>query len=48
MLGSVSKIDLQTKFNLVHEKDSTGDTVTDICIRYQISRKYTTSGRKGS
>ncbi|MGE3858584.1 MAG: helix-turn-helix domain-containing protein [Nitrososphaeraceae archaeon] len=32
-------MDLQTKFNLIHEKDSTGDTVTAICIRYQISRK---------
>ena len=33
------KIELQTKFNLIHEKELTGDTVTDICIRYQISRK---------
>ena len=30
---------MQTKFNLIHEKELTGDTVTDICIRYQISRK---------
>jgi transposase len=39
LLGSVYKIELQTKFNLIHEKEWTGDTVTDICARYQISRK---------
>ena len=40
LLGSVYKIELQTKFNLIHEKEWTaGDTVTDICIRYHISRK---------
>ena len=39
LLGSVYKIELQTKFNLIHEKDLTGDTVTDICARYQVSRK---------
>ena len=35
------KIELQTKFNLIHEKEliAVGDTVTDICARYQISRK---------
>src|SRR5574342_207769 len=35
----IIKIELQTKFNLIHEKEWTGDTVTDICARYQISRK---------
>ncbi|HEU5172720.1 MAG TPA: helix-turn-helix domain-containing protein [Nitrososphaeraceae archaeon] len=32
-------MELQTKYNLFHEKEWIGDTVTDICIRYQISRK---------
>jgi len=32
---------LKTRFNLIHEKEWTaGDTVTDICDRYQISRKW--------
>jgi Helix-turn-helix domain len=35
----IIKIELQTKFNLIHEKESTGDTVTDICARYNISTK---------
>ena len=39
LLGSVYKIELQTKFNLIHEKEWTGDTVTDICARYQVSTK---------
>jgi transposase len=40
LLGSVYNIDLQTKFNLIHEKGWTaGDSVTEICARYQISRK---------
>jgi hypothetical protein len=39
LLGSVCKIELQTKFNLIHEKEwAAGDTVTDICARYKISR----------
>ena len=46
----IIKIELQTKFNLIHEKEWTGgDTVTDICTRYNISTKtYTTSGRTGT
>ena len=35
----VYEIKLQRKFNLIHEKEWTGDTVTNICNRYQISRK---------
>ena len=35
----IIKIELQTKFNLIHEKEWTGDSVTDICARYQVSRK---------
>lgn len=35
----IIKIELQTKFNLIHEKEWTGDSVIDICNRYQISRK---------
>ena len=35
----IIKIELQTKFNLIHEKEWTGDTIIDICNRYQISRK---------
>src|SRR5574339_964759 len=36
----IIKIELQTKFNLIHEKEWTaGDTVTDICTRYNISTK---------
>jgi Homeodomain-like domain-containing protein len=36
----IIKIELQTKFNLIHEKESTGgDTVTDICARYNTSTK---------
>ncbi len=32
-------IEIITKFNLVHEKEWTGDTVSDICKRYDVSRK---------
>ena len=39
LLGSVKEIELQTKYNLIHEKEWTGDTVTDICTRYHTSRK---------
>src|SRR5574342_360887 len=35
----IIKIELQTKFNLIHEKEWTGDSVTDICARYHISTK---------
>ena len=36
----ISKIELQTKFNLIHEKEWTaGDTVIDICARYNTSTK---------
>jgi len=35
-----NKIELQTKYNLIHEKEWIGgDTVTDICMLYQMSRK---------
>ena len=36
LLGSVYKIELQTKYNLLQEKEWTGDTVTDICIQKMI------------
>jgi len=32
-------IEIITKFNLIHEKEWTGDTVSDICKRYGTSRK---------
>ena len=35
----IIKIELQTKYNLIHEKEWNGDSITDICIRYQISTK---------
>ena len=36
----IIKIELQTKFNLIHEKEWTaGDTVIDICARYNTSTK---------
>jgi len=37
--GSVSHIELQRKFNLIHEHEWTGNTVTDICKKYSVSRK---------
>ena len=38
MNHATEQIELQTKFNLIHEKDRLG-TVTNICTRYNISRK---------
>lgn len=32
-------IEIRTKFNLIHEKEWTGDTVSNICKRYDVSRK---------
>ncbi len=32
-------IEIITKFNLIHEKEWTGDTVSNICKRYGTSRK---------
>ena len=32
-------IEIITKFNLIHEKEWTGDTVYNICKRYDVSRK---------
>ena len=32
-------IEIRTRFNLIHEREWTGDTVSNICERYGISRK---------
>ena len=32
-------IEIRTRFNLIHEKEWTGDTVCNICKRYGVSRK---------
>jgi len=32
-------IEIRTKFNLIHEKEWTGDTISNICKRYDVSRK---------
>jgi transposase len=32
-------IEIKTRFNLIHEKEWTGDTVSNICKRYGTSRK---------
>ena len=32
-------IEIRTKFNLIHQKEWTGDTVSNICNRYDVSRK---------
>ena len=32
-------IEIRKKFNLIHEKEWTGDTVSNICKRYRTSRK---------
>ncbi|MBV9176868.1 MAG: helix-turn-helix domain-containing protein, partial [Nitrososphaeraceae archaeon] len=40
MLGSVSPIKIERRFNLIHEHEWTGSsTVTDICKKYSVSRK---------
>jgi len=32
-------IEIRTKLNLIHEKEWTGDTISNICRRYDVSRK---------
>jgi transposase len=32
-------IEIRTKFNLIHEKEWIGDTISNICKRYGVSRK---------
>ena len=32
-------IEIRTKFNIIHEKEWTGDTISNICSRYGVSRK---------
>ena len=32
-------IEITTRFNLIHEKEWTGDTISNICSRYGVSRK---------
>ena len=32
-------IEIRTRFNLIHEKEWTGDTISIICKRYGVSRK---------
>jgi putative transposase len=32
-------IEIRTKFNPIHEKEWTGDTICNICKRYGVSRK---------
>jgi transposase-like protein len=39
LLGSVYPIEIERKFNLIHEHEWTGNTVTDICKKYGVSRK---------
>ena len=33
------QIEIRKKFNLIHEKEWTGDTISSICKRYGVSRK---------
>jgi hypothetical protein len=37
-------IEITIKFKLIHEKEWTGDTISNICKRYGVSRRLTTSG----
>ena len=32
-------IEINRRFNLIHEKEWTGDTISNICKRYGVSRK---------
>ncbi len=32
-------IEIRTKFNLIHEHEWTGNSISDICNKYEISRK---------
>jgi transposase len=33
------QIEIRKKFNLIHEKEWTGDSISNICKRYGVSRK---------
>ena len=37
-------IEIKTRFNLIHEKEWTGGTISIICKRYGVSRKTYISG----
>jgi hypothetical protein len=39
LLGSVYAIEIERKFNLIHEHEWTGKTVTGICKKNCVSRK---------
>ena len=38
-VGKCIHIEIKTRFNLIHEKEWTGDTISNICKRYGVSRK---------
>jgi transposase len=38
-VGKCTHIEIRTKFNLIHEKEWIGDTISNICKRYGQSRK---------
>jgi len=38
-VGECTHIEIRTKFNLIHEKEWIGDTISNICKRYGVSRK---------
>ena len=38
-VGKCTHIEIRTKFNLIHEKEWIGDTISNICKRYGVSRK---------
>ena len=38
-VGKCIHIEIRTKFNLIHEKEWIGDTISNICKRYGVSRK---------
>ena len=33
-------IEIRTKFNLIHEHEWTGNSISDICKKYEISRRH--------
>ena len=37
-------IEIKTRFNLIHEKEWTGDTISNICKRYGDPERRTISG----
>ncbi|MGH9975722.1 MAG: helix-turn-helix domain-containing protein, partial [Nitrososphaeraceae archaeon] len=53
--GKCIHIEIRNKFNLIHEKERTGDAISSICKRYGVSRKayckwnnrYTLKGIEG-